>query len=107
MDATVEFLDRKQIEDIIYFVKENEDLESVAKKFCVTVKSLREDNDLSPGYEIMEGDILWIRKRNRAIYVVKPADTIDSIASKFNVTPEYLKRVNNIKAIFIGQKIII
>lgn len=107
MDATVEFLDRKQVEDIIYFVKNNESLDMIARKFCVSVNSLREDNDLSTSYEVMEGDILWIRKRNRAIYIVKPADTLESIAKKFNVTIDYLKKVNNIKAIFIGQKIII
>lgn len=107
MDATVEFLDRKQIEDIIYFVKENESLESIARKFCVSIKTLREDNDLSNGYEVLAGDILWIRKRNKAMYVVKPADTLESIADKFNVTVEHLKRVNNIKSVFIGQKIII
>lgn len=103
----IEVLDNAKKEDIIYFVKENDTLSSIASKFCVDKSIILVDNGISENERIEEGDILWIRRKNTASYVVKPLDTIEKIAQKFNVTAEHIKNLNAINAVHIGQKIYI
>ena len=105
MKVDVEEIKNKEV-DIIYFVKENETLASVADKFNTTVEIIKEDNQIT---QASEGDILWIRKKNTMIYVVKPADTLVSISEKLNVTMDHIIKINNLKSenLFIGQKLLI
>ena len=107
MDIEVEFLNDKKIEDIIYFVKANDTLSSIADKFCVKKEDLAFDNDIKLSEKIEDGDIIWIRKRNTAIHIVKPLETIETIAKKYNVTIAHIKQLNNVDTVFIGQRIII
>lgn len=97
----------EKVEDIIYFVKENDTLISICNKFCVLKEDLIRDNDLEDNYEAYEGDILWIRKKNLAIHIVKPLETIESIAKLYNVSVKEIQEKNGITKVFLGQKIII
>lgn len=103
----MEILDNECKLDIIYFVKKGESLASVADKFCVNMKSIIRDNNLSQSEEIEEGDILWIKKKNTCCHIVKPAESLTSIAQKYGVSVEHIKSLNEIENIFIGQKIFI
>lgn len=93
--------------DIIYFVKASDTLSSIANKFCVSVISLRRDNNLNNNEEVEEGDILWIRQKNAFCHIVKPVETLKDIAAQYGVTEEYIKKTNGIESIFIGQKLFI
>lgn len=106
-DLTVTVLPQGKELDIIYFVKKQDTIKSVSEKFKVDEKMILEDNNLSLDVKLQEGDILWIRRKNKEMYIVKPLDTIESIACKFNVTVEHIKQLNNTKTIFIGQKLYI
>ena len=56
-------------------------------------------NNLS---NIKIGDIL-IRQNN--YYIVKPLDTLEGIAKKLNVTVDHIKSKNQIKNLYVGQKL--
>lgn len=107
MSVKVEILKDNKIEDIIYFVKNGDSLDSIAQKFCVKVETLLEDNDLSVNDKVEEGQIIWIRRRNTAIHIVKPLETLGSISKKYGVSVEHIQKLNNITTVFIGQKILI
>ena len=102
----VEIVEQVKLQDIIYFVKKYDTLQSISNKFNVGVEQIKQDNNLSSDL-VEEGDILWIKTKNKATYIVKPLDTIENIAKKFNVTPEHIKELNSISTIFIGQKLYI
>lgn len=59
------------------------------------------------GDNINKGDYVFVDFCPNKIYIVKPKDTIASIARKLNITEESIIKKNDIKAIFIGQQIII
>lgn len=107
MEVSAQELKNKKTKDIIYFVKNGDTLYSVAEKFCVKVEDLAIDNDFAIDEKLEEGDILWIRQRNLAIHTVKPLETIASIANKYNVSEQHIKELNDIKSLFIGQRLII
>lgn len=48
------------------------------------------------------GDVLI--KKDMA-YIVKPLDTLETISKKLNVSVEYIKSKNNIKNLYVGQKL--
>lgn len=102
----VEVVNSSKLVDIIYFVREGDSLFSISSKFNVDVKQIIEDNNLESD-TVEEGDILWVRKKNKATYIVKPLDTIEKIANKFDVSVEHVKLTNGIENVYIGQKIYI
>lgn len=93
-------------DNIVYSVIRGDTIMSIADKFAVPVQSMLADNELCGNEDLAVGDLIYIRHRNSGIYVVKPAETISLIASKLGVTVDHLKRLNNINAIYIGQKIL-
>lgn len=117
-NATGRFMDEKslgkvigvkrysRVDNIVYSVLRGDTLLSIADKFAVSVQSLVADNELCGNEDLTVGDLIYIRHRNSGVYIVKPAETISVIASKLGVSTEYLKRLNNINAIYIGQKIL-
>lgn len=107
MNNVIEEVKDKKIEDIIYFVKSGDTLNSIANKFCVKIEELALDNDLLLTDCVSEGDILWVRKRNLALHIVKPLETLEIIAKKYDVSVSHIQKLNDIQNIFIGQKLII
>jgi len=100
-------IENSKKEDIIYFAKKNDSLLSISEKFCIDKSQLANDNNLDVNYQVEEGDIIWVRRKNMATYVVKPLDTIEKIAIKFNVTAQHIKDINQINTVYLGQKIFI
>lgn len=94
-----------------HLVKRGETLSSVAKRYGVSTKELRELNHLKSA-KVKKGQILLVqvdedapkRMANRTIklksarssYVVRRGDTLSSIARKFDVSASDIRRWNNI-----------
>ena len=80
---------------------ENENDVNFVKDF-LTKNKTNYDNAYGDISKIKIGDILI--KQNQ-FYIVKPLDTLESISKKFNVTIEHIKSKNDIKNLYIGQKL--
>lgn len=95
-------------------VKAGENLTSIAEKYNITVKQLKDWNDIK-GDVIQPGETLTVsqpketnkkeKEQNQKTYKVKKGDTLQSIADKFDVTIKELKIWNNLdnNTIVIGQ----
>lgn len=96
-------------------VKEGENLTLISEKYGVTLKQLRDWNDIdndviipgqvlnvsAPGKDVKKTD----KTESQKTYKVKKGDTLQSIADKFNVTIKELKIWNDLDSstIVIGQ----
>jgi membrane-bound lytic murein transglycosylase D len=104
-----------------YTVKSGENLTEIADKFGVTVKEIKEWNDLESD-TIYEGQTLKLysdkttkketkkdTKQKTTYYTVKKGETLSAIADKFEVTVSDLKKWNNLKSdtIEVGQKLVV
>ena len=85
---------------IIYKIKKDETLNSVAKKFCVNTGAI------SP-QKFERGDRVVIRLKNKRLYIVKPGDTLPSIAATLGISIEELIKINGSKIIFVGKHLFI
>ena len=101
-DALIEYINGANT----YQVKSGDTLYSIARKFGVSVKDLKEYNDLIND-TIVIGLVLKIPDVKKAEvapqiidkyqYVVKSGDTLYSIAKKYNTSVDKLKKINNKK----------
>ena len=100
-DALIEYINGANT----YQVKSGDTLYSIARKFGVTVKDLKEYNDLVND-SLVIGLVLKIPEvkkqeevtvNDKYQYVVKSGDTLYSIARKYNTTVDKLKSINNKK----------
>ena len=93
-----------------YTVTSGDTLYSIANRYGITVKKLKELNNLTSDI-LSIGMILNVPSglSNNSVYVVTSGDTLYGIAKKFNVTVGDLKSVNNLNSnmLSIGQKLII
>lgn len=87
---------------IIYKVQQNDTKQSIAKLFNVPQKNIISDKD-----KLSNGDRVIVDLTKVQEYIVMPLDTLDSIANKFGTTPQQIASKNGIKAIFIGQRLLI
>ncbi len=87
---------------IIYKVQQNDTKQSISKLFNVPQKNIISDKD-----NLSNGDRVIVDLTKVQEYVVMPFDTLDSIANKFGTTPQQIASKNDIKAIFIGQRLLI
>lgn len=94
-----------------HLVKRGETLATVAKRYGVSAKELREMNHLKSG-NLKRGQVLLVQvdedapkrmasrseklKSAKSSYVVRRGDTLSSIARKFDVSPFEIKRWNNL-----------
>lgn len=95
-------------------VKEGENLTTIADKYDITIKQLKEWNDIK-GDVIQPGDVLTVaqpketKKKEKVesskTYKVKKGDSLQTIADKFNVTIKELKIWNDLDSstIMVGQ----
>ena len=81
---------------ISYTVKSGDSLWSIAKRYNISVDTLKEFNGLT-SILIIVGQILRIPLSN-TVYVVKAGDTLWSIANRYGTTVNELKRLNNLSS---------
>ncbi len=110
--------EKKKLEEKgLYVIEQGDSLSTIAAKFNMKIKALRELNNLKKKSTIRIGKKLTIpynQKRvdaiARAEYVVEKGDSLDLIAKKFNLTSKEIKKFNKLKksaALHLGQKILL
>ena len=95
-----------------YRVRYGDSLSTVAKRFGMKVRALKNLNRLS-GNLIRVGDKLRVREKEQPIdlksrwYTVRRGDHLSGIAKKFRTTAQKLKRLNNLSGnlIHVGDKL--
>lgn len=103
----------------LYKVKSGETLESLSKKFNVTIKELKEWNKLKSD-KLTEGQALIVyttskkviskdEEPSRKFYTVKDGESLWTIAKKHNIKVSELIAINKLKdeKVKVGQKILI
>lgn len=91
---------------IVYKVKKDETLAIVAKKFNLSVESIKHDNNWSG--EVFEGARLLIRESGK-LHKVKPFEKISDIAKLYDISLSCLMNANFLSKpyVFAGQTLII
>ena len=89
-----------------YIVVKGDSLWAIAKKYGISVDSLKKANNLTSNL-LKIGQKLIIPSKNE--YIVQKGDSLWKIANKNNTTVDKLKTLNNLKSdvLQIGQKLII
>lgn len=91
--------------EIIYKVKENDNLLSISKQFKIPAYIIARENGLD---EVKVGMRILIPSVDGIKYIVKPYETMQMIADNFNVSVEDLSKHNKgINYVFMGQVIYI
>lgn len=85
----------KEKGDGLYSVGQGETLWGISQKFGLTVKELRDLNNLDANAALKPGQELKVKKELFKIYKVEPGDTLYGIARKFGMTVDELKTLNN------------
>ena len=97
---------------IVYQVKPNDTLYSIAKKYNTTPDEIKHNNNLVNDNLII-GDILQIPsdsiQTDKIIYTIKPGDTLYKIANSYKTTVLELMNANNLSStlLSIGDTIVI
>ena len=88
------------MENIVYKVGKNEDLDYVSKKFGVPKSAIAPN--------VFEyGDRVVINIKKTFVYIVLPGDDVFSISKKLNIEEsELLEKLQN-KPLFVGRHIVI
>lgn len=95
-------------EDNIYIVKSGDSLYSIANKYGVTVKEIKDLNNLnSDSLSIGQKLLLPGESEETTLntYTVMSGDTLYKIANKYNISVDELKKLNNLSSntLSIGQ----
>ena len=97
---------------MLYYVQPGDSLYLIANRFNVTVRQIRELNNLQSD-ALYAGQFIYIpsdsSNENQVIYYVQPGDSLYLIANKFDTTVDKIKLLNNLIAseLYIGQKLYI
>ena len=109
---------------LYHVVKRGESLDSIAKKYGVSISELREWNKLRSN-RVKVGQRLIVGVKEEAVkgkeeakkelkesavyHVVKKGETLDKIAQKYGISVKELKELNNLKTnkVYAGQKLIV
>ena len=89
---------------VYIIVREGDTWKSISKEFDISRKKLRKYNDLYKGYELQEGDILYLEKKNRragkehVVHVLRAGESLYLIAQKYGVRLKNLYKMNKMKA---------
>lgn len=98
-----------------YIVEVGDTIQSIARKFEVSIDDLVKENNLENTYFLEPGLELIIpesKENTEAFeyYVVKKGDNLYQIGLKYNITPELLAEINGLELneyIFPDQKILV
>lgn len=91
-------------------VRKNESLYSISKRYSVSLKTLKDLNNIKRN-TIYPGQKIYLPGKNlssiKYSYIVKKGDHLSKIAHLFNIPLKKLKKINQLKrnSIFIGQKL--
>lgn len=97
------------MDKIIIAVKEEQDINSIAKKYNTTVKQIMKENFLDTP-SVVCGQRLVVTEKNGFTYRVKPFEDIFSVSLKFQISVEDLRSVNDLPKhgnVFVGQELFI
>ena len=110
-------LEEKRKKQGLYVIEKGDSLSTIAAKFSMKTKVLRELNNMKKSSMLRIGKKLTIpysQKKidviSRAEYVIEKGDTLSSIAQEFNLTSKAIKKFNHLKkgsTIRLGQKILL
>ena len=79
-------------------------LKSISKEFDISKRKLRKYNDLYKGYELQEGDILYLEKKNRKapknhiVHVLRAGESMYAISQKYGIRLKNLYKLNKMDA---------
>ena len=95
-----------------YTIKKGDNLQSIAKKYKVSVKDLLRWNKLKNADKIYVGQKLKLSGAavpKKKTYTVKKGDNLQKIAKKYNTSIANIKKWNKLKkdTIYVGQKLTI
>ncbi|MCD6486562.1 MAG: LysM peptidoglycan-binding domain-containing protein [Syntrophobacterales bacterium] len=107
------FSEPKKVVPVVYVVKREDNLESIAVKHGTTIRALMKVNRIRSRNKIYVGQKLKIPGTDSVpmvpvVYVVKRGDNLESIAIKHGTTIRALMKVNRIRSrnrIYVGQKL--
>ncbi|PIQ76360.1 hypothetical protein COV83_03430 [Candidatus Peregrinibacteria bacterium CG11_big_fil_rev_8_21_14_0_20_49_14] len=100
---------RAYAKGIVHTVKEGENLERLARRYDISVDTLRWANELSAGTAIQPGDELLVLPVDGVLHNVSRGQTLLRIAELYNVNAEDIISQNELESSFIlaGQELII
>ena len=100
---------KQQTENIVYIVKPRDTLYNIAKRYNLSVDTLKELNNLDNNMLKIGSELIIPGTKNYQTYVVRTRDSLASIANMFNTTIDDIKRINNLKTdeVLVGQVILI
>jgi len=96
-----------------YILKNNEDLNSVAKKYNTNIKVLQDLNNLYYFDDVRAGMEIIVPKESKDYfnyYVVEKGDSLYRIAQRYNINPELLASLNGLNMddyIYPNQQLLI
>ncbi|HYA31749.1 MAG TPA: LysM peptidoglycan-binding domain-containing protein [Thermodesulfovibrionales bacterium] len=85
-----------QQETVYHTVKKGDTLASLSKKYSLSVKDIRELNNLGKSAKLKPGRQLLVKRTGPKTYTVKKGDTLSKIAKRFNVDSEEIMGLNEL-----------
>ena len=86
---------------LLYIIaRQGDTWKNLSKEFDISIRKLRKYNDLYKGYELQEGDILYLEKKNRKapkgmyVHVVRNGESMYSISQKYGIRLKRLYKMN-------------
>jgi LysM repeat protein len=86
---------------LVYIVVRTGDTwKSISKEFDISKRKLQKYNDLYKGYELQEGDILYLEKKNRKapknhiVHVLRAGESMYAISQKYGIRLKNLYKLN-------------
>lgn len=91
-----------------HIVKKGDTLSSIARTYSVSVKELKEINNLKT-IKLKLGQQILVKQDGPKTYMVKKGDNIYKIAKKLNIDVDELKDINNLETDLVkpGQKLLL
>lgn len=87
---------------LLYVIADNDDtFKSIGKELGIRSKSLAKYNDLWKDYPLMDGDIVYLKKKNKeyigtkTYHIVKDGDSMHSISQIYGIQLKELYKLNN------------
>ena len=89
---------------LLYIIaRQGDTWKNLSKEFDISIRKLRKYNDLYKGYELQEGDILYLEKKNRKaqkgniVHVLRHGESMYSISQKYGIRLKRLYKMNKMK----------
>ena len=86
---------------LLYIIaRQGDTWKNLSKEFDISKRKLRKYNDLYKGYELQEGDILYLEKKNRKalkgmyVHVLRSGESMYSISQKYGIRLKRLYKMN-------------